>query len=411
LPFLSASGLGRASRQYILAMGLVNLAFFMSQAYFIFYLQSNGLSFLQMSVIYALNFIMCAALGLPMGNLADRYGRRDLFSAGIVVMAIGMLIYAFTRTFESFIVAEVFFALGWTMVNGSNEAWVVDQLAIDKRAGEAPKAFTVMMSLSYLLGIVGGGLASMLVLISLNMPFLGAAIILLFCAVLVWKRLPENFGSRVTDLRTILKDSLSFYSQDRRLQFLTAAETFRYIASVIYLFLYQPYLVATGLGEGFLGIYFSVLMLCSAAGSLLSPHLGSRIGHHRVMVLSSAGLFAAFVLLTLSPGLAASVALFALCGLANGLGWPSLMVWRNSIVPSAIRASSLSLFSSFTYLAGAVVSMVLGAILDASDMSVGFVFAALISITAVPLFLNAKNKKYERVPSPLTPSGGGAQQM
>ena len=133
MPFLSASGLGRASRQYILAMGLVNLAFFMSQAYFIFYLQSNGLSFVQMSIIYALNFFMCAALGLPMGNLADRYGRRVMFAAGIVVMAIGMLVYAFTRTFESFIVAEVFFALGWTMVNGSNEAWVVDQLAIDKR--------------------------------------------------------------------------------------------------------------------------------------------------------------------------------------------------------------------------------------------------------------------------------------
>jgi MFS family permease len=232
--------------------------------------------------------------------------------------------------------------------------------------------------------------------------------ILLPCAILVWTRLPENFGSPVANLRGILRDSLSFYSRDRRMQLLTAAETFRYIASVIYLFLYQPYMVAVGMGEGFLGVYFSVLMLCSAVGSLLSPRLGSRIGHHWVMVVSATGLFAAFALLSFSPGLQISVLLFALCGLANGLGWPSLMVWRNSIVPSSIRASSLSLFSSFTYLAGAFVSMALGAMLDSSGMTVGFVLAGAISVAAIPLFIGAKKKSFETVPSS---AAGGVQQM
>jgi uncharacterized membrane protein YfcA len=87
------------------------------------------------------------------------------------------------------------------------------------------------------------------------------------------------------------------------------------------------------------------------------------------------------------------------------------MVWRNSIVPSSIRASSLSLFASFTYLAGAFVSVILGAILDASNQSLAFAFSAVIGLTAIPLFLKAKSKKYEREAPAAPPKADSAQQM
>jgi MFS family permease len=128
--------------------------------------------------------------------------------------------------------------------------------------------------------------------------------------------------------------------------------------------------------------------------------LAERIGAHRVMAASSLGLFASFVLLSLSPGLGASCVLFALCGLANGLGWPPLMIWRNRLVPSRIRASALALFASFTYLAGAAASMVLGAVLDTASSTAGFILAALIALTSVPLYLKAANKKQAEGASP-----------
>ncbi|MDW5563272.1 MAG: MFS transporter [Methanomassiliicoccus sp.] len=380
-------------------MGLANLSMYVFQGYFIFYLQDSGLSYLQMSVIYAVNLILSALLSLPMGNLADRYGRRRCFALGAAVMSISMVIYAFNRAFGMFLVAEAFWASGWALLNGSNEAWIVDQLSKEGRTGEAPHAFTVMMSVSYTMGVVGGIIASVLVLFSLNMPFLGAAIIALVCASLVWTRLPENYGAERVRLKSILADSLSFYKRSRALQFLTAGETFRYITSVIYLFLYQPYLVAIGLGEEYLGIYFSVLMLTSAAGSLAAPRLAERWGEHRVMAMSSAGLVVGFVLLALSPGLAASCLLFAVCGLSTGLGWPPMMTWRNRLVPSRIRASALSLFASFTYLAGAVISMALGALLDSSSPTAGFVFAALIGLISIPMYLQAAKKKYWEAPA------------
>ena len=93
--------LGR-TRQYILAMSLVNLSLLVFQAYFIFYLQESGLSYLQMSVIYSVNLAFCAVLSLPMGNIADRYGRRRALASGIAVTAFSMLIYAFTRDFTIF---------------------------------------------------------------------------------------------------------------------------------------------------------------------------------------------------------------------------------------------------------------------------------------------------------------------
>ncbi|GEM_PF-4871398 len=375
-------------------MGLANLSTYVFQSYFIIYLQVSGLSYLEMSIIYAVNLVFCALLGLPMGNIADRYGRRRGFAIGAAIMSVSMLVYAFNHAFGAFLVAEVLWAVGWALLNGSNEAWVVDQLGKEGRTSEGPRTFTVMMSVSYAMGIVGGAIASLLVTFSLNMPFLGAAIVALVCTALVYLRLPENFGAERVRLRTILADSLSFYKGSRGLQLLTAGETFRYIAQLIYLFLYQPYLIAAGMGAELLGVYFSVLMLTSAAGSLIAPRMAERLGTHRVMVASSIGLFAGFVLLSLSPGLAASCVLFAVCGLSNGLGWPSMMTWRNRLVPSRIRASALALFASFTYIAGAGVSIALGAILDTSTPSAGLIFAALIALTSVPLYLRAANKKY-----------------
>ncbi len=392
MPF-SYRMLGRTSRQYILSMGLANLSTYVFQAYFIIYLQVSGLTYFEMSIVYAVNLVLCALLGLPMGNIADRFGRRRGFAIGAAIMSVSMLIYAMNRTFSAFLVAEAFWALGWALLNGSNEAWVIDQLGKEGRAHEGARTFTAMMIVSYTMGIVGGAMASLLVTYSLNMPFVGATIIALICTVLVWTRLPENYGSEKVKLSTILGDSLSFYKESRGLQLLTAGETFRYVAQLIYLFLYQPYLVSTGLGAELLGVYFSVLMITSATGSLIAPPLAGRIGTHRVMAASSFGLCAGFVLLAMSPGLAASCVLFALCGLSNGLGWPAMMVWRNRLVPSRIRASALALFSSFTYLAGAVVSMVLGALLDIAPPAAGFALAALIAVTSVPMYVQAASGK------------------
>lgn len=383
-------------------MGLANLSTYVFQSYFIIYLQVSGLSYLEMSIIYAVNLVFSALLGLPMGNIADRYGRRRGFAIGAATMSVPMVVYAFNHAFGAFLIAELFWALGWALLNGSNEAWVVDQLGKEGRISEGPRTFTVMMSVSYAMGIVGGVIASLLVTFSLNMPFLGAAIIALICTAMVHLRLPENFGAERVQLRTILADSLSFYKGSRGLQLLTAGETFRYIAQLIYLFLYQPFLIAAGLGAELLGAYFSVLMLTSAAGSLIAPRLTGRIGTHWVMAMSSIGLFTGFVLLSLAPGLAASCVLFALCGLSNGLGWPSMMIWRNRLVPSRIRASVLSLFASFTYIAGAWVSIALGALLDASTHSAGLILAAIIALTSVPLYLQAASKKYVEEGLPAT---------
>lgn len=392
MPVLKGSGLGRTARQYILAMGLINLAFFIFQGYFVFYLQKNGLSYLQMSLIYSANLIFSAILSLPMGNLADRYGRRRAFAAGTAIMGTAMLIYAFGSSFAIFIGAEIIWAVGWALMNGSNEAWVIDQLAKEGRSSDVPRTFTMMMGTSYIVGVAGGIVASVLVIFALNLPFLGGSMIMFLGAVLVMRYLPENHGAQRSSLRRILGESLAFYRSSKGLQLLTAAESFRYMTSVIYLFLYQPYLVTIGLGEEFLGAYFSILMISSALGSVIGPRLNERIGHHRVMTLSSIGLVSSFLILSLSPGLAISCALFALCGLSNGLGWPPLMIWRNRIVPSRIRASALALFSSFTYLAGAVMTLALGVLLDTSAPTVGFVFAALIGAASIPLFLLANER-------------------
>jgi MFS family permease len=376
-------------------MGLINLSFCVFQGYYIIYLQKNGLSYLQMSTIFAISYAGVAIVSLPMGNVADRWGRKKAFALGAVVIGMAMSIYGLTNNFYTFLVAEIVWAVGWGLINGSNEAWIIDELAREGRSSEAARTFTTTIGLTYMLGVFGGLVASTLVVFALNLPFLIAAVLIFIGAAVVLILLSENFGDEHISRSQILKESLSFYRGSKGLQFLTAAEAFRNISAVIYLFMYQPYLVATGLGEEYLGLYYSVLMICSAAGSLLAPFMSERLGEHRTMALSSGGLVTSFILLSISPGLAASCILFALCGLSNGLGWPPLMVWRNRVVPSRVRASALAIFGTFTNLTGAIVTLALGGLLDASSPVAGFALASAVGAGSVPLYLMAARKMGE----------------
>lgn len=394
-------------------MGIVQLSFAVFQGYYIIYLQKCGLSFLQMSMVFAASYIGVAIISLPMGNLADRWGRRKALALGAGTIGGAMAIYGLTSSFYTFLMAEVVWAIGYGLVNGSNEAWIVDQLARDGRSHEAARTFTTMMGLSYVLGVFGGLIASVLVVYALNLPMLAGAVLIVAGGMIVLVLLTENYGAKQVSQRQLLGESVAFYKRSKGLQLLTAAESLRNVAAVIYLFVYQPYLVATGLGEEYLGVYYSVLMICSAAGSIMASRVSARIGNHRTMALSGAGLAVAFLLLSLSPGLAASCALFALCGLSNGLGWPPIMVWRNLIVPSRIRASSLALFGAFTYLAGAFVTLAAGSLLDSPSPTLGLLLAAVVGMGSIPLYLLA-NKRMVREDAPsaeVAPPGKNVQKM
>ncbi len=401
--------LSRTSHLFILYYSLVNLSFYIFNAYYIIFLQSNDLSYLDMSLVYGVSFLSASLCCFPAGNFADRFGRKFSFTLGSALITFAMIVYALTTSLPFFMFAEVFFGIGVGLAIGPPEAWLVDQLARERRQEESARAMTTAMGLSYLLGIIGGAIGSLLVVYALNLPFFFGALLTFFTIPLSILFFEENYGSSQVKYRDVLGESVRYFSSTKVVQTLASAEVLRYSAVSIYFFIYQPYMVSVGLGKEWLGVYFSVLMVSSVIGSLLAPPLSARLDRGTTLIISASLISVSFTLQLLLPNLWAAALLFPLVGLANGISWPTTMIWRNHLIPSHIRAAVLSIMSTLNYICGAIITLLLGLIIDASSISAAFVIAALLGAFAVPFYL--MTKRNEKRMSLLPSSPAAYQQM
>jgi predicted MFS family arabinose efflux permease len=242
---------------------------------------------------------------------------------------------------------------------------------------------------SNLLGIVGGVVGSVFAAIALNLPMLVGAALTAVATLLALFLFKENFGERSSRFAGLLKDSLSHFRKSAALRDLTYAEMFRTSAIIVYFIVYQPYLVLAGMGKEFLGIYFSVLMISMVAGNLLSTRIADRLGRHRMLAFAGILLFISYISQPLVHSYLFSGLLFAISAFTSGLAMPTVMIWRNSLIPSRIRASSLALLSSLLNLAAGGMTLILGPVIDSSSLEASMYIGAILAAASVPLYLIA----------------------
>ncbi len=381
--------LSRTSREYIAYMAILNSGFFVFQSYYIIYLTVNGLSYTDISLIFVGNFLALAILNLFAGDFADRHGRKKAILIGGAINVLGFTVYGLSSSILLFLLAEIILAGSSALISGSVEAWLIDSLRAEGKASEAKRTFPANSSVSNLLGIVGGAVGSVFAAIALNLPMLVGAALTAVATLLALLLFKENFGERSSRFAELLKDSLSHFRRSPALRDLTYAEMFRTSALIVYFIIYQPYLVLAGMGEEFLGVYFSVLMISMVAGNLLSIRMADRLGRHRMLALAGILLFASYILQPLVHAYLLSGLLFAISAFTSGLAMPTVMIWRNSLIPSRIRASSLALLSSLLNLAAGMMTMVLGPVIDNSSLEVSMYIGAILAAASVPLYLIA----------------------
>lgn len=383
----------RTSREYIAYMAILNSGFFVFQSYYIIFLTVNGLNYTDISLIFVGNFLALAILNLFAGDFADRHGRKKAILIGGAINVFGFLVYGLSSSILLFLLAEIILAGSSALISGSVEAWFIDSLRSENKLGEAKKAFPTNNSVSNLLGIVGGIVGSMLAAFALNLPMLaGAALVAVatFFALFLFK---ENFGEKSSRFAGLAKESLSHFRHNPALRDLTYAEMFRSSAVIVYFIIYQPYLVLVGMSEEFLGLYFSVLMISTVAGNMLSTRIAGRLGRHRMLAFAGMLLFASYILQPLVHTYLLAGLLFAICGFTSGLAIPAVMLWRNSLIPSRIRASTLAVLSSLLNLAAGAMTLALGPLIDGFSLEAAMYIGAFLAASSVPLYLIA-NRRY-----------------
>ena len=285
--------------------------------------------------------------------------------------------------------AEVVLAGATALVNAGLEAWYMDALKASGRMAEVKSTLPLTSGASNVLGIAGGIMGSFLAAYALNLPMLAGAAIIVIPLIVAVSMFKENYGDRTVSYRRQLQSSLSYFNRSPALKFLTAGEMLRTTAVIVYVIVYQPYLVAVGLGVEYLGIYFSLLMISMAIGSLLSVRVAARVGRHRLLVISATLLVFAYIVQPFVHDYVLAGLLFLVAGFSQGLGLPSIMIWRNTLIPSRIRASTIAVLMALLNTASAIMSLGLGPLIDATSMGSAMYVGAILAAAAIPFYFVA----------------------
>lgn len=111
---------------------------------------------------------------VPTGIVADVYSRRVSIIIGTLMMGMGFILEASIPLFETILLSQVIWGLGYTFTSGATEAWISDEIGEDK----AGRAFLRAAQVGQVGDLIGIGVSVALATVWLRLPmFLGGALI------------------------------------------------------------------------------------------------------------------------------------------------------------------------------------------------------------------------------------------
>ena len=167
LPQFTINGLSPTYRQYLAAVGLFSLGN-SSDAFLLLRSQELGLTGAQLLLLYAVFNLVETCLGLTVGRLSDRIGRRPLLIMGYAVFALVYLGFATVQSIGAVWGLFMIYGLYSTLTRGTQKAFVADLVHPERRGAEVG-AFHMLVGLATLpASLIAGALYTQ---VSVAAPF------------------------------------------------------------------------------------------------------------------------------------------------------------------------------------------------------------------------------------------------
>ncbi|MBI2761038.1 MAG: MFS transporter [Chloroflexi bacterium] len=130
----------------------------------------------------------CLVFQAPTGALADAVSRRLSVLVGLVLSGLGFILWGTFARFDTILLAQVLWGLGYTFVDGAQQAWIADELG-DGAAGRAFIRGTRAGQIGAVAGIV---CSTALATISLPLPMIVAGVGYILLAAVLVAFMPER---------------------------------------------------------------------------------------------------------------------------------------------------------------------------------------------------------------------------
>lgn len=320
-----------------------------------------------------------AVLQVVMGPLSDRFGRRPVLLAALVLFTLASLVCALTTdiwVFLAFRVLQGAVISGWAL-----SLAVIRDTAPPRQAASLIGYVSMAMAVAPMLGpMLGGGLDE---LFGWRASFVAYFVIGLAALALCWVDLGET---NATPSATFAAQFRAYPEVLRSSRFWGYALCMAFSTGAFYVFLAGAPLVATTIFEmspAVLGFCMGTITAGFMLGSFLSGRLARRYPLTTMMIagrlVACLGLLAGLVLLAtglMHVGLLFGATIFV--GIGNGLTKPSSSAGALSVRPElAGTASGLS--GALTVATGAVLTPITGAVLTDENGAYALLILMLLS--------------------------------
>lgn len=405
-------------RVYLVSSGLFTLATSLIWGVNTLFLLDAGLDIFQVMVVNAAFSAGQVLFEVPTGVVADTIGRKVSFLIGIATLFASTLVYVAAWEYGwpmwGFFGASLLLGLGYTFQTGAVDAWLVDALEHTGFEGHTEDVFArggMVFGTAMLLGTLAGGFLGQ---VSLGLPFLVRAGILVaaFIVVLVSMR-DLGFEPRAlkasrfaAESKIIFRAGVRYGWRNKIVRPLLLVSLVWGLFMMYFFYSSQPYVLEI-LGKDLVwvaGAWTALFGLMGVVGNMLVPKVmkiadGSRRSAPRVLAVCSAiaaSLVAAMAVLGFTAPEAGSVLWFAAFavlaagfGTLFGLMGPVRQAFLNKQIPSAQRATVLSLDSFFDEAGGLAGQPAFGYIARATSIPVSYAVGAVVMMAAYPLYRRA----------------------
>jgi MFS family permease len=400
-------------RTYLLITGLFNLAASLIWGVDTLFKLHAGLDIFQVMLTNAAFTAGMVLFEIPTGVVADTLGRRVSFMLCVVTLFVSTLLYVATAVFHwgfwPFMATSVLLGLGYTFYTGAVDAWLVDALKATGFAEPMEGVFAkgqMMFGAAMLAGTLGGGLLGQ---VDLAVPYLLRSVTFLPLLGVAWFAMREiGFTPRAlewrrvpVELRRVFVEGLRYGLHHRVVRPVMLASLVGMSFMIFGFYSWQRYFLDL-LGRDLVwvsGLIAALLSLSMICGNALVRPLSRVIRTRTGLLATSITIQAAAAVSCGVIGLYAPdvplrffvvVALYLVYGVALGTMGPVKQGYLNAHIPSAQRATIISLDALFADAGGVAGQSGWGYLAKVRSIGEAWMYSGASLLVGIPLYWIAR---------------------
>lgn len=368
------------------------------------FLQSRGLNY---KLIFGLESVLAVALfffEVPSGVWADRFDRKKVLFIGNALNVVATWIFASSYSYWMFVLSFVLAGLGIATLSGTDSAYIFELLKRTGREKDSTKVFGWLSVAEKVTTLVALPVGSLIAVYGVDWPVyatavantIGLLLLLPMPSQRVRQEDPEEGGSFVAKDWAVIRESVRLILCTPSLIFFALAGPAVWVIVNAFNYLNQGLFLRANVDISNFGWMMGAGTVISIFGAMGAARVQKRLGTMTPIILSSVLMGIAYLLLAFSTNVVAIVLLIGVLFGSRALRAPIMNSAVNTLVPSEIRATTLSILGMLGTLLTVVLNPVVGYMADRS-LTTAFLFCGftIFGLTFVyyPTLLRVKRSR------------------